>query len=166
MSDWELKAAAKAVAEYMCNIKKGENVLIYADTMIEEEVTESIAEAAHLAGGVVSLLWYETRPKADVEPPAPLAAAMQEADVLIELAAMYLIHTSALQKALDAGARFACLTGITSLIMKSCIRNVDYYAKVVELGGTLTEMLKETREVKITTPAGTDLACDIEGGLI
>jgi len=166
MSDWELKAAARTVAEYMCNIKKGEDVLVYADTLVDDAVADSVAEAAHTAGGVVSLLCYETRERPDMEPPAPLAEAMRASDVLIELAWMYLIHTRALQSALDAGARFACLTMVTPSIMKRCIGPIDRYAKVLELGDTMTEMLEAASEMKMTTLAGTELTCNIKDRLI
>lgn len=166
MSDWELKAAAKAVAEYMCNIKSKENVVIYADTLIEDIVTDSVAEAAYLAGGAVTLIRYETRSRVDVEPPAPLGAALASADVIIELAAMFLIHTRALSAALDAGARYACLAGLTSEMMKRCIRNTEYYGKVVELGELIAGMLRKTSVLHMTTKAGTDLSCDIKGRLI
>ena len=66
-----MKAAAKTVAEYMCNIKKGENVLIYADSHVDGELADSIAEAAHVAGAVVCLVQFDTRPHPDMEPPLP-----------------------------------------------------------------------------------------------
>ncbi|MBC7093604.1 hypothetical protein H5T53_06330 [Candidatus Bipolaricaulota bacterium] len=163
MSDWELKTAARAVAEYMCNIRKGENVVVYADTAIEESVAESIAEAAHVAGGEVILIRYRTRSQVDMEPPSPLAAALQSADVIIELAAMFLIHTRALSSALDRGARYACLTGVTSDIMKRCIRDTEFYSKVIELGEAIAEMLRKAKKLHITTGLGTALTCDIQG---
>lgn len=166
MSDWELKAAAKTITDYMCNIKKGETVLIYADTLVEDVVADSIAEASHAAGGVVSLLWYETRTRPDMEPPAPLVEAMQVSDVLIELAWMYLIHTRAVQSALDAGARYACLTMVTSSILKRCIGPTDKYKKVLELGDTMTELLEAAGELRMTNPAGTNLTCNIKDRLI
>jgi len=166
MSDWELKAAAKTVAEYMCNIKKGESVLIYADTLVEDAVADAIAEAVHTAGGVVSLLRYGTRPRPDIEPPAPLAEAMKASDVLIELAWMYLIHTRALQSALDAGARYACLTLLTSSILKRCIGDIDHYRRILELGDTMTQILEASNEMKMMTPAGTNLTCNIKDRLI
>ena len=84
--DWELKKVAKTVIGEMVNLREGENILIYADTAADKQVVDSIAEAAHLAGGVVCLFWYETRPEVGIEPPKPLAAAMKASDVVIELA--------------------------------------------------------------------------------
>jgi leucyl aminopeptidase (aminopeptidase T) len=166
MSDWELKAAAKTVAEYMCNVQRGENVLIYCDTLVEDAVADSIAEAVHVAGGAVALYRYETRPQVDLEPPSPLAAAMKASDVMIELAWKYLIHTRALEEALKAGTRYACLTMITADIMKRCIGPIDYYAAVLDFGEAITKLLEATSDMHVTTPAGTDLVCNIEGRLI
>lgn len=166
MSDWELKAAAKTVAEYMCNVQEGENVLIYGDTLVEDVVANSIAEAVHTAGGIASLYLYPTRPRVDLEPPPPLAEAMKAADVMIELSWKYLIHTRALEAALKAGTRYACLTMITSDILKRCIGPIKYYAAVLELGEAMARLLAATSDMRITTPAGTDLVCNIEGKLI
>ncbi len=163
---WELKAAAKTVAEYICGIQPGESVLIYADSDVEPEVAKAVGEASFLAGGEPCLMWYARRPQPDLEPPKPLAAAMLESDVLIELSWKYLIHTEALLRAQQNGARYACLTMMTRGIMERCIGNAQHYAKIVELGERLTGMLDEAREMRITSPAGTDLVCNIEGSLI
>jgi hypothetical protein len=32
MTDWDLAKAARTIVEYVCNVRKGEEVLIYADT--------------------------------------------------------------------------------------------------------------------------------------
>ncbi len=161
-----MKAAAKTVAEYMCNIRKGENVLIYTDSYVDGALADAIAEAAHVAGGVVSMVQFDTRPRPDVEPPRPLSEAMKAADVIIELAWMYLIHTRALRDSLDAGARYACLTMLTPEIIKRCIGPIEHYEKVLQLGEAVARLLAKTKEMHITTPAGTDLVCNIEGRLI
>ena len=166
MSDWEVKAAARTVAEYMCNIKQGEDVLIYADTLVEDIVADSIAEAFHSAGGTASLYRYETRSKTDVEPPRPLAEAMKQSDVIVELSWMYLIHTRALEAALESGARFACLTMITADILKRCIGPISYYSKVLEFGDKMSSILASSSDMRISTKAGTDLVCNIKGKLI
>ncbi len=166
MSDWELKAAAKTVAEYMCNIKKGEEVLIYADSYVDRMLADSVAEAAYLAGGIVSLVQYDTRSRPDMEPPRSLREAMKAADVVIELAWMYLLHTRALEEALASGARFACLTMTTPDIMKRCIGSIDFYSGVLAFGEAITQMLRKADEMRVTTPAGTDFSCSIRDRLI
>lgn len=162
VSDWDLKKAALAVIEQMCKVKSGEDVLIYADTSANAEVVESIAEAAYIKGGIVSVLWYETRPEVAMEPPAPLAAAMRAADVVIELAEKYLIHTKAYHEALKAGSRNLCLTGMTPDMMKRCIGNINY-GKMAELGDSIAELLQKADLMEIKTPAGADLESKIAG---
>jgi leucyl aminopeptidase (aminopeptidase T) len=150
----------------MCNVRPGEDVLIYTDSYVDKTMADAMAQAAHAAGGVVSLVEYDTRPHPDIEPPAPLAAAMKSADVIIELAWMYLLHTRALDEARRAGARFACLTMITPEILKRCIGPIEHYARVLQLGETVTQLLTKAEDMRITTPAGTDLVCNIAGRLI
>ncbi|MCR4404914.1 MAG: hypothetical protein NUW06_06555 [Candidatus Acetothermia bacterium] len=157
-----MKKAAATVIERMCNLKPGENVLIYADTCASAQVVESLAEAAHVKGGVVSVLWYETRPQVAMEPPAPLAAAMKAADVVIELAEKYLIHTEAYHAALEAGSRNLCLSGMTPEMMVRCIGRIDY-ARMVELGDLIAELLRNADRMRIESPAGTCLESRIGG---
>lgn len=164
MIPWELIKAAKVVVEYVCNVKPGENVLIYVDTQGDVEAANYIAAAAHAVGAHVSLLVYETRAEVDLEPPAPLAAAMAAADVVIELAERYIIHTQAYLKALRS-ARILCLSGLRCATMKRCIADVNY-PKMLEFGDTLVEVLRQGRRMEIKTPAGTDIICEIGGRLV
>lgn len=156
--------AAKTVVEYVCNLREGEEVLIYADTAADRAVAEQIAEAAHVAGGIVSLVLYETRPEVDIAPPSPLAAAMREADLIIELAEKYIIHTEAYLEALKT-ARILCLTGMTAEMMKRCIADVDY-PKMLALGDALVEVLKGGDKMEVKTPGGTDLRCELGNRLV
>lgn len=164
MTPWELIKAAKVIVEYVCNVKPGENVLIYVDTQGDVEAANHIAAAAHAVGAHVSLLVYETRSEVDLEPPAPLAAAMATADVVIELAERYIIHTQAYLKALRS-ARILCLSGLRCATMKRCIADVDY-PKMLEFGDTLVEVLRQGRRMEIKTPAGTNIICEIGGRLV
>jgi len=91
---------------------------------------------------------------------------MKAADVMIELSWKYLIHTRALEAALEAGTRYACLTMITPEILKRCIGPINHYATVLEFGEAMTGLLAATRDMHVSTPAGTDLVCNIEGRLI
>ncbi len=164
MIQFELARAAKTIVEYICNLREGEEVLIYADTAADLAVVKYLAEAAHAAGGIVSVVIYETRPEVDMEPPAPLAAAMREADLIIELSAKYIIHTRAYLEALKS-ARILCLTGMTAQMMKRCVADVNY-SKMLEFGDALVEVLKQGNKMKIKTPAGTDLTFELGGRLV
>jgi len=166
MKETGLAEAAKTVAQYICNVRQGEDVLLYADVGADRDIVDAIANACREAGGETCVLCFGRRPVPDLEPPAPLAAAMKSTDVLIELADMYLIHTETLLQAQLSGARFACLTMMTRGIMERCIGPIEWYAKVVELGECVTSLLEAASSMHITTPAGTDLVCNIEGRTI
>lgn len=164
MIQLELAKAARTIVEYICNLREGEEVLIYADTAADLAVARHLAEAAHAAGGTVSLVLYETRPEVDLEPPAPLAAAMKAAHLIIELAEKYLIHTRAYLEALKT-ARILCLTGMTQEMMKRCIADVDYPG-MLEFGDALVGVLRRGDKMEIKTPAGTDLSFELGGRLV
>ncbi|MCS7240984.1 MAG: hypothetical protein NZ651_07060 [Candidatus Bipolaricaulota bacterium] len=153
--------AARTIVEYVGNVKPGENVLIYVDTQGDIHAANYLAAAAHAAGAQVSLLLFETRPEVDLEPPAPLAAAMAAADLVIELAERYIIHTRAYLRALQS-ARVLCLSGLTCEMMKRCVADVDY-PKMLEFGDALAGVLQQGNRMEIKTPAGTAIVCELRG---
>ena len=165
MIQLEVAKAARIIVEYICNLREGENVLIYADTAADWTAVEHIAEAVHAAGGIVSIILYETRLEVDIEPPAPLAVAMGKSDLIIELAEKYIIHTQSYLEALKAGARILCLTGMTREIMKRCIADVNY-PKMIKFGDNIVKVLKQGDKMNIKTPGGTDLRCELGNRLV
>ncbi len=160
--DWELKEAAFKVINDMCNLKKGEYLLIYGDTSVDEDVLFALAEAGHVLGGEVGVYLYRTREEVGLEPPPPLREAMKASDVIIELAEKYLIHTKAYHDALEAGSRNLCLTGMDKEMLKRCVGKIPY-RKMVEFGDALMNLLSKKNQMRITTPGGTDLISEIGG---
>ncbi|KPV63480.1 MAG: Thermophilic metalloprotease (M29) [Candidatus Bathyarchaeota archaeon BA1] len=152
----ELAKAADVLIKQLLCARSGENLLLYADTSTDPDIVNAVAAAGYTAGVIPTIIWYETRPEVDMEPPKPVAAAMKNADVICEFAKMYIIHTNAYYEALKAGARHLCLTGITKEMMIRCIGRVDY-PLIVELGDRLTELTCKASEVKITSPGGTNI---------
>ncbi len=157
---WELAKGARTLVEYVCGVSAGETVLIYADTAADASVAETMAEAVMLAGGVPCLFKYETRLEVGQEPPAPLAAAMLNADVMIELAEKYLIHTDAYLAAMKHGVRVLCLTGATADMIRRCVAYVDY-PSMLAFGDALVNVLSAGRTLSLRTPAGTSLECQL-----
>ncbi len=160
--NWELKSAAFKVINDMCNLRKGEYLLIYADTSADQEVLSALAEVGHVSGGEVGVYIYRTREEVGLEPPPPLREAMKASDVIIELAEKYLIHTEAYHKALEKGSRNLCLTGMDKGMLIRCIGNINY-KEMVSFGDTLMEILSKGNRMEITTPGGTHLTSEIGG---
>jgi leucyl aminopeptidase (aminopeptidase T) len=159
---FELAGAARKLVEHVMLTKPGENVVITADTVTDWRVVEATAKAAFAAGAVATVVWYDTRPSACIEPPAPVAGAVARADVWIEFAYAYTLYTPAFKGAIAGGARYICLTGMDTEMMVKTIGRVDY-PKMIALGETLKRLLEAADEVRVTSPAGTDLVAHNRG---
>lgn len=147
--------ARKLVEEIMC-VKPGENVVITVDTAGDDRVAELTAQAAAAAGASPVVVRYESRGTSAMEPPAPVAGAIANADVWIEYAVGYLMHSDAFRTAIDNGARYANLTAMDVQMLVDTVGRVDFDG-ATRLGEALVELLERADEVRVTTPAGTDI---------
>ncbi len=159
---FELARGARKLIEDVMLTKPGEQVAITADTSTDWRVVEATAQAAYAAGATPTVLWYESRPDAVMEPPGPVAGAIREADVWIEYAVAYLLHTEAYKRALEAGCRYICLTGMDVEMMVRTIAQVDY-PKMIDLSHVLGGLLAQADHIRVTSPAGTDLVAKMDG---
>lgn len=147
--------ARKLVEEIMC-VRPGESVVLTVDTAADTRVAELVAQAAAAARAHPVVVRYETNPTSAMEPSPPVAGAIANADVWIEFALGYLMHSAAFRTALDNGARYANLTGMDVQMLVDTVGRVDF-AQVTRLGEVLVGLVERADEVRITTPAGTDV---------
>jgi len=158
----EVGLAARRLVEQVMLVKKGEEVVITADTSSDWRVVEATAAAVKAAEATPTVVWYESRPSVVMEPPAPVAGAIARSQVWIEYAVSYILHTSAYKKALEAGTRYICLSGMDVGMMVRTIGQVDY-PKMLELGKALGALIGTAQEIRVTSPAGTDLVARMGG---
>jgi 2,5-dihydroxypyridine 5,6-dioxygenase len=159
MEDEVARAAMVLVRDYI-RMKRGENVLVYADGGSDPVVVEKTVDAVKARGGIPLEVWYRIDGPPGTEPPTPMAEAMKEADVLIEYARTYLITTKSFEKAMDAGARHLCLTAMDADMMVRTIGNVSLSA-MKAFGSALRRLTEGAKEVHVTSLAGTDLRFSI-----
>ncbi|HEY64516.1 MAG TPA: hypothetical protein G4O02_08075, partial [Caldilineae bacterium] len=159
---FELARGARKLIEDVMLTKPGEQVVITADTSSDWRVVEATAQAAFAAGATPTVVWYESRPDAVIEPPKPVAGAIREADVWIEYAVAYLLHTEAYKRALEQGCRYICLTGMDVDMMVRTIAQVDY-PKMIELSHVLGGLIAQADHIRVASPAGTDLSARMGG---
>ncbi|HIE58117.1 MAG TPA: hypothetical protein EYP88_07810 [Anaerolineales bacterium] len=159
---FELAGGARKLIEDVMLTRPGEQVVITADTSSDWRVVEATAQAASAAGAIPTVVWYESRPDAVIEPPSPVAGAIREADVWIEYAVAYILHTEAYKGALEKGCRYICLTGMDVEMMVRTITQVDY-PKLIELSHVLGGLIAKADNIWITSPAGTDLRAVMGG---
>lgn len=153
---WEAALGARKLVEEIMRARPGENVVISADTGSDDRVVELTAQAAMAVGATPTVVRYQTRTTSAVEPPAPVAGAVAAADVWIEFAVGYIMHSDAFRASIDNGARYANLTGMDVAMLVDTVARVDF-AGVSRLGEALVDLLAAADEVRITTPSGTDL---------
>jgi len=158
--DASLLRAARTAALQCLGVGAGDAVLVVTDPPCVE-VGTALWEAAKEAGAEAMLLWLLPRKTHGSEPPQPVAEAMRHARVCFLPTSRSLTHTVARRQASEAGARVASLPGITPEIFQRAM-DVDYH-EVRALTLRVGNWLEQGTEVRLTSPAGTDLCLSIAG---
>jgi leucyl aminopeptidase (aminopeptidase T) len=158
---FERAKAARKMVEQVMPVQPGENVVITGDSSSDSRVAAAVAEAVYALGAHPVVIWYETQPDAQMEPPAPVAAALKAADVWFEFGVQYILYTDARREAISAGCRHACYGGMDVEMMVRTIGRVDY-PSMDELGLRLRALCMAAEVVRITDSNGTDLYCPID----
>ena len=154
----DLSDAAATAIEQCLNVGPDESVVVVTD-----DAREPIGEALYAAAATVTddatVLRYPPADQHGTEPPAPVAAAMAEADVFLAPTTKSLSHTRARGAACDAGARGATLPGITEDVFTTGL-DADYAAIDAACDDVLAQV-GDAEEVRVTAPAGTDITFGI-----
>jgi leucyl aminopeptidase (aminopeptidase T) len=139
-------------------VKKNETVLVVTDEPQRSVGMALWSEAKKVAKEAIIV---EITPRATngAEPPAPVAALMGMANVVLCPTSMSLTHTEARRKACEKGARIATLPGITEESMKRTL-SADY-DRIARLSKKIAKILTKGKSAHVTTAAGTDLVMDI-----
>jgi leucyl aminopeptidase (aminopeptidase T) len=157
MTGSDLRRAAETAIHQCMALESGESCAVITDDE-RLPIGEVLYDVASAVTDEAVLLRYPPGEQHGAEPPAPVAAAMRDADVVIAPTTKSLSHTRARERATDAGARAATMPGITETVMVAGL-DADYE--------TIARHCRETEaqvagaeEVRVTTPAGTDLVVE------
>lgn len=162
MYEFELGKAGYVVAFEMCQIKKGENVIITVDSAMDLTPVLNVAKACESAGGKVLLAMHSTPSGygkvADAQLPESLKKAIPAADVWIEMNNQWLLYSTSWLEAMSNGkTRYLFLGGMDTERIVRCIAKLDmdlqerFQNKVVEL-------TSKAKKMRITNPSGTDVS--------
>ncbi len=141
-------------------VQPDESVVVVTDEKLIR-FADLISNAAEDVGASVVTCIIQQRTQDGQEPPAPVAAAMAEANVIFSPVSVSITHTRAVRAALDRGARAILMTAYTDEIITSdALLETDFEAQADvcrRLGAALTngEMLR------LTSPRGTELQFSI-----
>ena len=147
-------AAAETAVEQCLAVEAGETCVIVADDG-REPIGEALYDAVLDATEEAVVVRYPPGPQHGAEPPAPVAAALAEADAFLAPTTKSLSHTRARSDATDGGARGATLPGITEEVFTTGL-NADYDAIAAECADIL-EAVGDADEIRVTSPQGTDI---------
>jgi leucyl aminopeptidase (aminopeptidase T) len=152
---------AAAVAAVRClGVDAGEDVLVVCNEQ-QREIAEALAAVAGGQARSVRLIAYPALTRDGEEPPAFVAEAMTEAAVIFAPTTCSLSHTRARAEATRRGARIATLPGITEATFARALP-ADF-AELRRAGERLAAELSGAATCRLTSPAGTDVAFDLEG---
>lgn len=158
MSD--IGRAVEAVLFDCLGVAEGETVVVVTDPR-KRVIAEALVAGARGAGAEAVLIDMIERPNHGTEPPATVAAAMLEADVLIAPTSKSLSHTEARRAASARGTRAATMPDITEDML---VRTMGAdYDEIRRRSSAVAQLLSSGREVRITSEAGTDVTVFIEG---
>ena len=157
--DWV--PSARVLIEDSLNVRRGEDVLVVADTTTIE-VAELLAYLAAARGAQVVVTVMAPTPRQYAEPPRQVAAAMLTADVIMGATKYSLLHTKARRDASAAGGRFISLAGANASLFTEGSLDIDIF-EIAKQVRAIGEVLTAGKELRITSSAGTDIAFGLIG---
>lgn len=139
----------------------GERVVVVADSAKADIAAGLAAEAGRL-GAVVALHRIPDMSCHGEEPPAAIADAMAEANLLIGLTTYSLAHSQARRRACAAGARYLSLPDYTWNLLEDPSLEVNFHDRAATVR-RVADALSTGRLVHVTTALGTDIKMSILG---
>lgn len=162
MNEVMLARGALRLAQVNGRVQEGERVLVITDydtTVLAERVARA---AASLGGEVVTAVMPPRRMHGE-EPPAPVAAAMKEADLIFIPVSISMTHTVAVKEALRARARILAMSDWSDeMFLSPAILETDFAAQA-EVCRRLGRAFTEGESFRLTSPRGTDLRFEAGG---
>jgi aminopeptidase len=156
----ELESAVRAVISECLGVGTGEEVLVVCNPLTQP-LGEQMQREAKKAGADATLAIIAERGSHAAKPPAPVAAAMASADVVLAPTVQSLSHTAARKAASEAGVRIATLPGVTPEMLAR-VMGADM-AELRRRGSAVAATLDRGEEARITCAHGSDLRIGLEG---
>ena len=160
MADVELERALASTLDDCLRVAAGETVLVVTDPA-KRAIADALVTAARARGAETVVAEMSERETHGTEPPAPIAAAMLEADVVIAPTSKSLSHTEARHAASGKGVRIATMPDITEDMLRRTM-SADF-ATIARRSASIADLLTKGSEVHVTTEAGTDVTIGIKG---
>ncbi|MGQ4556300.1 aminopeptidase [Halobellus sp. GM3] len=152
---------ARLLADRCVNVRPGEHVLIVGDWR-SGEVPERLAAAIDTLGAEASVSLMAPRKYDGNEPPATVAASMQEADAIILVPSRAIAHSAAANRALESGARIVAIGKLSLETLRADGLRVDFEALSPKVKA-VADRFTEATTARLTAENGTDMTFSLEG---
>ena len=156
----EMGRVGRKLVEELFPIKPGEQVVITADTRSDWRVVEEAVKAIYGVGATPTLIIHPATEVATSDPPPPVTAALQAAEVWMEFNDSYLLYSNAWKKAMKAGVRHFVFPGDVDSFVRMVGR--VSYPVLDDLAKKLVELSTKATEMHITSALGTDLRIKVD----
>ena len=153
--------ARRVVIDYL-GVRAGERFAVVIDTRTSPEIGDALRSAGEEAGAEVRLSMIDPLPRSGAEPPPSVADEMRQADVVLCAASTSLYHTAAKAAAQRAGARGDFNAPYRADAWANGAMTADFFA-IRRQAEQLAGLWRGTTEVRVTSPAGTDLRATVTG---
>ena len=157
-----LTPIVKRLVENYLRVQPGELFVVITDTRTAPEIPTALMAQALALGADPTHIMITPRSRSGENPPPPAAAAMKVADVIVAAASTSLYHTEAKSEAQRAGARGVLNAPYTAEEWTQGAMTADFH-QIRPMAEKLRDRLKVGKQIRLTSPAGTDLVATIEG---
>ncbi len=151
----------RVVRDYL-GVQPGESLVVIVDDGADAAVAESLYRQGLEAGADAALIRTPMRAHSGAEPSAAVAAAMRDADVVVNVTKRSLYHTRATGEARAAGTRGAFNSPSTLDAWTHGAMTADF-AAIRREAERVADRLRGADRVRVTSPAGTDVEMSILG---
>lgn len=150
---------AGIVMDVCAKVQPGENVLVATDFRASH-IAERIAAAARERDCDVTMTVMEPRKHNGNEPPATVAAALKEAEVIFHVTYRSITHTQAASEAKDENTRWLSLIKFEPKDLVEGGLYADFEA-MRPYCDEMAQKFSDADEAHITSPQGTDVTVDL-----
>ena len=178
----KIRQAVVSMFKVNMGLKSGERILVATDAPTADEWSEhdskrltDFIERSLLAKVVSEIaeeefsdcptefFAYPSTGRHGSEPGKEVEEKMKDADVIMAITTYSLTHTEARQKATEKGARVASMPAFLVEMLYPGGPMAADYNKIQKETMKMAELITESREAVITSPAGTEVRFSIEG---
>ncbi|WP_324822145.1 aminopeptidase [Sinanaerobacter sp. ZZT-01] len=168
MLKFELQHAADKLIFEIFAVKKGETVVVTADTMSDSDLLDAVSASVYKAGGFPMVIMIATPASVGkaADPDIPVEAltgALMGADVWIEFNHQWLLYSTPFERAMAGNPklRYMCLVDFSKELLVRTVGNVETPQLQVFMN-RVKELHEAGKQMRVTTPAGTDVTFELD----